>query len=140
MAIYEESAWTRTPRRLAWRPLQRSTRVAIIGALLATLSYQLFLFTPAYRGPTWLWVQLLLAEGLVAFQTVGSWWTILAHDDRPESAEVSMWRNRLSVKSVVPPTKRKFQPTPRANRAMRKRIRSTPLSATATQTPSRSRS
>jgi cellulose synthase (UDP-forming) len=78
--------------------------VAIIAALLATLSYQLFLFTPAYRGPTWLWVPLLVAEGLVAFQTMGSWWTILAHDDRAESAQVSMWRNRLSVQSSPPPT------------------------------------
>lgn len=104
MALHEDDAWERAPRRLAWRPLQRSTRVAIVGALLATLSYQLFLFTPAYRGPTWLWLSLLLAEGLVAFQTMGSWWTILAHDDRPESAQVSMWRNRLSVKSTVPPT------------------------------------
>ncbi|MDQ7903991.1 hypothetical protein RB614_05575 [Phytohabitans sp. ZYX-F-186] len=41
-------------RRLAWRPLQRSTRVAILGALLATIFYQVFLLNPAYRGPLWL--------------------------------------------------------------------------------------
>ncbi|MDX6230167.1 MAG: hypothetical protein QOI76_3557 [Frankiales bacterium] len=94
----------RAPRRLAWRPLQRSTRVAIIVALLATLSYQLFLFTPAYRGPTWLWVTMLLAEGLVAFQTIGSWWTILAHDDRPEPGVVSLYRSRLRSGEAPTPT------------------------------------
>ena len=69
-------------KRLAWRPLQRSTRVAIIGALLATLFYQLFLMNPAYRGPLWLWTAMLLAEGLTALHAIGTWWTILANDDR----------------------------------------------------------
>jgi cellulose synthase (UDP-forming) len=89
--------------RLAWRPLQRSTRVAIIGALLATMSYQLFLLDPAYRGPTWLWVAMLLAEGLTALHLIGTWWTILAHDDRTEPADVTVWRNRLRA-GAEPPT------------------------------------
>jgi cellulose synthase (UDP-forming) len=88
--------------RLAWRPLQRSTRVAISGALLATLFYQLFLLNPAYRGPTWLWVAMLLAEGLTALHLMGTWWTILAHDDRGEPVDVTVWRNRLRAGAEVP--------------------------------------
>jgi len=89
--------------RLAWRPLQRSTRVAIIGALAATMFYQLFLLNPAYRGPTWLWVAMLVAEGLTALHLVGTWWTILAHDDRPEAVDATVWRNRLRAGGEVPP-------------------------------------
>ncbi|MEU8238398.1 glycosyltransferase family 2 protein [Actinoplanes missouriensis] len=88
--------------RLAWRPLQRSTRVAIIGALAATLFYQLFLMNPAYRGPTWLWLAMLAAEGLTALHLVGTWWTILAHDDRAEPVDVTVWRNRLRAGSEAP--------------------------------------
>jgi cellulose synthase (UDP-forming) len=88
--------------RLAWRPLQRSTRVAIIGALLATLFYQLFLLNPAYRGPLWLWAAMVLAEGLTAIHAIGTWWTILAHDDLPEPAEVAIWRSRLRSGADVP--------------------------------------
>jgi cellulose synthase (UDP-forming) len=88
--------------RLAWRPLQRSTRVAIIGALVATVFYQLFLLNPAYRGPTWLWIAMLAAEGLTAVHLVGTWWTILAHDDRPEPVDVTVWRNRLRAGAEVP--------------------------------------
>jgi cellulose synthase (UDP-forming) len=93
---------SQTGTRLAWRPLQRSTRVAISGALLATLFYQLFLLNPAYRGPTWLWVAMLLAEGLTAFHLVGTWWTILAHNDSPEAADVTVWRNRLRAGGEPP--------------------------------------
>jgi cellulose synthase (UDP-forming) len=89
--------------RLAWRPLQRSTRVAIIGALAATLFYQLFLLNPAYRGPIWLWVAMLVAEGLTALHLVGTWWTILAHDDRAEPMDATVWRNRLRAGAEVPP-------------------------------------
>jgi cellulose synthase (UDP-forming) len=89
--------------RLAWRPLQRSTRVAIIGALLATVFYQVFLLDPAYRGPLWLWSAMVLAEGLTALHAIGTWWTILAHDDQPEAANVTAWRNRLRA-GVEPPT------------------------------------
>jgi cellulose synthase (UDP-forming) len=88
--------------RLAWRPLQRSTRVAIIGALLATLFYQIFLLNPAYRGPGWLWAAMLIAEGLTAFHAIGTWWTILAHDDRPEPVDVTVRRNRLRAGAEVP--------------------------------------
>jgi cellulose synthase (UDP-forming) len=89
-------------QRLAWRPLQRSTRVAIIGALLATLFYQLFLLDPAYRGPWWLWTAMLLAEGLTAIHAIGTWWTILAHDDRAEPVDVTMWRNQLRAGAIAP--------------------------------------
>ncbi|MDQ1644039.1 MAG: hypothetical protein QOJ50_223 [Cryptosporangiaceae bacterium] len=92
----------RAAPRLAWRPLQRSTRVAIICALLATLSYQIFLLDPKYRGPTWLWLAMLLAEGLTAFHALGTWWTILAHDDRPEPVNVTVWRNQLRAGQPVP--------------------------------------
>ncbi|MFG1996117.1 glycosyltransferase family 2 protein [Actinoplanes sp. NPDC048988] len=88
--------------RLAWRPLQRSTRVAIIAALAATLFYQLFLLNLAYRGPGWLWFAMLTAEGLTALHLIGTWWTILAHDDRPESVDATVWRNRLRAGSDVP--------------------------------------
>ncbi|RZU48368.1 cellulose synthase (UDP-forming) [Krasilnikovia cinnamomea] len=87
---------------LAWRPLQRSTRVAIIGALVATVFYQLFLLNPAYRGPTWLWLAMLTAEGLTALHLIGTWWTILAHDDRSEPVDVTVWRNRLRAGAEVP--------------------------------------
>jgi cellulose synthase (UDP-forming) len=92
----------RVTPRLAWRPLQRSTRVAIICALLATLSYQIFLLDPKYRGPTWLWLAMLLAEGLTAFHALGTWWTILAHDDRPEPVNVTVWRNQLRGGAPAP--------------------------------------
>src|SRR5947207_3073317 len=98
----ETTVHSRPTARLVWRPLQRSTRVAIIGALLATLFYQLFLLDPAYRGPTWLWAAMLLAEGLTALHAIGTWWTILAHDDRPEPVEVTVWRNRLRAGGEVP--------------------------------------
>src|SRR4051812_14010089 len=88
--------------RQAWRPLQRSTRVAILGALLATLFYQTFLLDPQYRGPTWLWTAVLLAEGLTAIHAIGTWWTILAHDNRDEPVDVTVWRNRLRSGAEVP--------------------------------------
>ncbi|GIF26502.1 cellulose synthase (UDP-forming) [Actinoplanes tereljensis] len=96
------TATSPTPARLAWRPLQRSTRVAIIAALAATVFYQLFLLNPAYRGPGWLWVTMLLAEGLTALHLVGTWWTILAHDDRAEAVDATVWRNRLRAGADVP--------------------------------------
>src|SRR2546429_3890530 len=88
--------------RRAWRPLQRSTRVAIIGALLATMFYQIFLLDPRYRGPAWLWAAMLLAEGLTALHAIGTWWTILAHDDRSEPVDVTVWRNRLRAGAQAP--------------------------------------
>lgn len=80
---------------LSWRPVQRTTRVAVATALIATLFYITFLLNPAYRGDTWLWMILLFAEGLTVFQALGTWWTILAHDDRPESPDVYVLRRKL---------------------------------------------
>lgn len=94
---------SRPGTRMAWRPLQRSTRVAIIGALAATLFYQLFLINPAYRGPAWLWIAMLAAEGLTALHLIGTWWTILAHDDRPEAVDATVWRNGLRAGAKAPP-------------------------------------
>jgi cellulose synthase (UDP-forming) len=88
--------------RQAWRPLQRSTRVAIIGALLATLFYQAFLLDPQYRGPIWLWSAMLLAEGLTAIHAIGTWWTILAHDNRDEPVDVTVWRRRRGAEHRRP--------------------------------------
>ncbi len=80
---------------LSWRPVQRSTRVAVGVALVVTIFYILFLLDPAYRGNTTLWVIMLLAEGLTVFQALGTWWTILAHDGRPDSPEVFLMRRKL---------------------------------------------
>jgi cellulose synthase (UDP-forming) len=88
---------------LAWRPLQRSTRVAILGALLAAVSYQLFLLDPVHRGPWWLWSATVAAEGLTVIHAVGTWWTILAHDDRPEPVDVAITRDKLRS-GTEPPT------------------------------------
>ncbi len=90
-------------RALAWRPLQRSTRLAILVALVVTAFYQLFLLDPSHRGNTALWIAMITAELLTAAAAVGTWWTILAHDDRPESADVAVWRNRLRA-GDTPPT------------------------------------
>jgi cellulose synthase (UDP-forming) len=45
---------------------------------------------------------MLLAEGLTAFHAIGTWWTILAHDDRPEPVDVTVWRNRLRAGAGAP--------------------------------------
>jgi cellulose synthase (UDP-forming) len=76
--------------------------VAIIGALIATIFYQTFLLDPAYRGPLWLWAAMLLAEGLTALHVIGTWWTILANDDRPEPVNATVWRNRLRAGAAAP--------------------------------------
>ncbi|SDP69671.1 cellulose synthase (UDP-forming) [Klenkia soli] len=94
---------TGSTRFLAWRPLQRSTRLAILLALLATASYQMFLLDPSHRGNTWLWLAMIAAELITAAAALGTWWTILAHDDRSESADVTVWRNRLRS-TETPPT------------------------------------
>ena len=90
------------PRTLAWRPLQRSTRLAILLALLVTASYQLFLLDPSHRGNTVLWAAMITAELITAAAAVGTWWTILAHTDRTESADVTVWRNRLRARERPP--------------------------------------
>lgn len=56
---------------MSWRPLQRSTRVMVAPALLASLYYLVFLLNPHYRGDTWLWLVVLAAEGLTVFQALG---------------------------------------------------------------------
>src|SRR5215212_2273327 len=87
---------TATPRdALSWRPLQRTTRAAVSAALVAASFYVVFLLNPAYRGDTWLWVLVLLAEGLTVLHALGTWWTILAHDSGPEPPEVYTRRRRL---------------------------------------------
>ncbi len=80
---------------LSWRPVQRTTRTAVAIALATTLFYITFLLDPAYRGNPWLWAILLFAEGLTVFQALGTWWTIIAHDDRPDPPEVYAFRRRL---------------------------------------------
>lgn len=88
---------------MSWRPLQRSTRVAVALALLAALYYSLFLLNPHYRGDTWLWIIVLCAEGLTVFQALGTWWTILAHSDEPPAPGVYYWR-RLLLDGALKPT------------------------------------
>ena len=87
---------------LSWRPLQRSTRAAVAFALVASAFYLMFLLNPEYRGDTWLWVAVLAAEGLTVFQALGTWWTILAHDDRPDSPEVYVHRRQLLAGEWAP--------------------------------------
>lgn len=91
-------------RSLAWRPLQKSTRLAIFVALLATTSYLLFLLEPGNRGIWWLWGVTVLAEGFTALHALGTWWTILAHDERPEPVDVVMRRNDLRTAAMQPPS------------------------------------
>ena len=87
---------------LSWRPVQRSTRAAVSAALLATIFYITFLLNPSYRGDTWLWLVVLFAEGLTVFQALGTWWTVLAHDDRAEDPHVWEWRRRLQSGALAP--------------------------------------
>lgn len=85
---------------LSWRPLQRSTRATVGAALVGSAFYLLFLLNPANRGDLWLWLIVLLAEGLTVFQAVGTWWTILGHDERPEAPAVYAWRRQLLAGAV----------------------------------------
>ncbi len=87
---------------LSFRPVQRSTRTAVAAALIATLAYIVFLLNPAYRGNTWVWLLVLVAEGLTVFQALGTWWTISAHDARPDSPEVYVWRRKLATGELAP--------------------------------------
>jgi cellulose synthase (UDP-forming) len=84
----------------SWRPLQQSTRAAVAAALVASAFYLLFLLNPAHRGDVWLWLAVLGAEGLTVFQAVGTWWTILGHDERPEAPAVYAWRRQLLAGDV----------------------------------------
>src|SRR3954454_13223952 len=46
---------------------------------------------------------MLAAEGLTALHLIGTWWTILAHDDRPEAVDATVWRNGLRAGAKAPP-------------------------------------
>jgi cellulose synthase (UDP-forming) len=87
---------------LSWRPLQRSTRVAVTVALLATVFYMIFLLNPDYRGNPWVWTLVVLAEGLVVFQALATWWTVLVNDPLPDPPEVYVWRRRLAEGELTP--------------------------------------
>jgi len=87
---------------LSWRPLQLSTRFAVTMALIATVFYMVFLLNPAYRGNPWLWILVVLAEGLVVFQALATWWTILAHHSLPDPPEVYTWRRKLASGELTP--------------------------------------
>jgi cellulose synthase (UDP-forming) len=83
------------PDDMSWRPMQRSTRVAVFAALAVTLFYMIFLLNPAYRGNTWVWVLVLFAEGITIFNALAMWWTVLVHTPHPDPPEVYAWRRRL---------------------------------------------
>jgi cellulose synthase (UDP-forming) len=87
---------------LSWRPLQQSTRVAVTVALCVTIFYILFLLNPAYRGNTWLWIVVLVAEGLTVFNALAMWWTVLAYDPHPDPPEVYTWRRKLASGELKP--------------------------------------
>jgi cellulose synthase (UDP-forming) len=87
---------------LSWRPLQRSTRVAVSVALCVTIFYILFLLNPAYRGDTWLWIVVLVAEGLTVFNALAMWWTVLAYTPAPDAPEVYTWRRLLATGELAP--------------------------------------
>jgi cellulose synthase (UDP-forming) len=87
---------------LSFSPLQRSTRLAVATALIMTVFYLIFLLNPAYRGDVWLWVLLVLAEGLTVSHALGTWWTIGAYDTRPDLPEVYAWRRALAAGELTP--------------------------------------
>jgi cellulose synthase (UDP-forming) len=91
------------PDDMSWRPMQRSTRVAVFAALAVTLFYMIFLLNPAYRGNTWVWVLVLFAEGITIFNALAMWWTVLVHTPHPDPPEVYAWRRRL-VSGELKPT------------------------------------
>jgi cellulose synthase/poly-beta-1,6-N-acetylglucosamine synthase-like glycosyltransferase len=90
------------PDDMSWRPMQRSTRVAVFAALAVTLFYMIFLLNPAYRGNTWVWVLVLFAEGITIFNALAMWWTVLVHTPHPDPPEVYAWRRRLLSGELKP--------------------------------------
>ncbi|MET8153309.1 glycosyltransferase family 2 protein [Actinoplanes sp. NPDC049668] len=90
------------PDDMSWRPMQRSTRVAVLAALGVTLFYMIFLLNPAYRGNTWVWLLVLFAEGITIFNALAMWWTVLAHTQQPDPPEVYAWRRRLLSNELKP--------------------------------------
>ena len=93
---------TRAREEMSWRPVQRSTRLAVAVALAVTLFYMIFLLNPAYRGNTWVWVLVLFAEGITIFNALAMWWTVLVHTPRPDPPEVYAWRRRLISGELKP--------------------------------------
>jgi cellulose synthase (UDP-forming) len=87
---------------LSWQPLQRSTRFAVTVALIATVFYMVFLLNPDYRGNPWVWGLVVLSEGLVVFQALATWWTVLVNDPLPDPPEGSLWRRRLAAGELTP--------------------------------------
>jgi cellulose synthase (UDP-forming) len=87
---------------MSWRPMQRSTRVAVFAALAVTLFYMIFLLNPAYRGTTWVWILVLFAEGITIFNALAMWWTVLVHTPHPDPPEVYAWRRRLLSGELKP--------------------------------------
>ena len=87
---------------LSWRPLQESTRFVVSVALIATVFYMIFLLNPAYRGNPWVWALVVISEGLVVFQALATWWTVLAHDPIPDAPEVYTWRRKLASGELTP--------------------------------------
>jgi cellulose synthase (UDP-forming) len=95
-------AQVRNADRMTWRPMQRSTRVAVFAALAVTLFYMIFLLNPAYRGNTWVWILVLFAEGITIFNALAMWWTVLVHTQQPDPPEVYAWRRRLLTGELKP--------------------------------------
>lgn len=87
---------------LSWRPMQRSVRFAVTVALAATVFYMVFLLNPGYRGNTWVWLLVVVAEGLVVAQALATWWTILAHHPTSDAPEVYTWRRKLAIGELTP--------------------------------------
>jgi cellulose synthase (UDP-forming) len=85
-----------------WRPIQRSTRFAVIVALVVTLFYMIFLLNPAYRGNVWVWLLVLFAEGITIFNALAMWWTVLVFTPHPDPPEVYAWRRRLRTGKLKP--------------------------------------
>jgi cellulose synthase (UDP-forming) len=85
-----------------WRPIQRSTRLAVAVALAVTLYYMIFLLNPEYRGDVWVWALVLFAEGVTIFNALAMWWTVLVFVPRPDPPEVYAWRRQLLAGELKP--------------------------------------
>ncbi|GAA0927233.1 hypothetical protein Vau01_019930 [Virgisporangium aurantiacum] len=70
--------------------------------MVVTIFYVLFLLNPEYRGNTWLWIVVLLAEGVTVFNALAMWWTVLAYEPRPDAPEVYTWRRKLATRELAP--------------------------------------